>query len=174
MNLSLPAPLWPWGAFFVASGKKHGIDPALLAAIAWRESKGNQHAQGSDGHGRGLMQIDDRYHPKFCSTLLEDGHMAWEDPASSVDYAAAFLAGLMQDFLCEPRLAPFADLLGVAAYNAGHKRVSDAVEHLTDPLADEAVIRAADSVTTGKEYVTYVMARRAIFATQPFPLKENS
>ena len=49
---------------FKEAGRTFGLPPALLAAIASRESRGgaalNGSGEGDNGHGFGLMQVDDR------------------------------------------------------------------------------------------------------------------
>ena len=48
---------------FIAAGRLFGLPPALLAAIASRESRGGAvlvNGFGDGGHGFGLMQVDDR------------------------------------------------------------------------------------------------------------------
>jgi hypothetical protein len=42
-------------------GEREQIDPALLVAMAHRET-GMRNIVGDSGHGRGIMQIDDRFH----------------------------------------------------------------------------------------------------------------
>ncbi|NDD31173.1 MAG: hypothetical protein EB084_23210 [Proteobacteria bacterium] len=70
------------------SARAHGVPPSLLKAVAWKESCWNSRALSFDGHhGKGLMQIDDRYHA-FARTK------AAFNPAASADYGASFLAKL--------------------------------------------------------------------------------
>lgn len=50
-------------AKFIEAGARFGLPPALLAAIASRESRGGavlKNGFGDGGHGFGLMQVDDR------------------------------------------------------------------------------------------------------------------
>lgn len=89
---------------------RHGLDPTLLAAVAAQETGGpgaNSGANivGDGGHGRGLFQIDDRYHP-FAATP------AAMDPGQNADYAAGLLAGLLQKYGGNVHAA-------LSAYNAG-------------------------------------------------------
>lgn len=89
---------------------QHGLDPTLLAAVAAQEtggpgSNGGANIVGDGGHGRGLFQIDDRWHD-FASTP------AAMDPGSNADYAAGMISGLLQKYGGNVREA-------LSAYNAG-------------------------------------------------------
>ncbi|HXE73124.1 MAG TPA: transglycosylase SLT domain-containing protein, partial [Candidatus Nitrosotenuis sp.] len=71
-----------------AAAQKYGIPPNILKAVAWQESGWNPRALSFDGqHGKGIMQIDDRFH-EFART--PDVF----DPAKNIDYGARFLANL--------------------------------------------------------------------------------
>ena len=76
------------GEMLDAASKKYGIPPNILKAVAWQESGWNSKALSFDGqHGKGVMQIDDRFHD-FART--PDVF----DPAKNIDYGAKYLAGL--------------------------------------------------------------------------------
>lgn len=54
-----------YGAEIFAAARAHGLDPALLAAVAAQETGGpgatsGRNVVGDGGHGRGVFQIDDR------------------------------------------------------------------------------------------------------------------
>ena len=102
------------------AARRHGLEPALLAAVAAQETGGPGTSSGANvvgdgGHGHGLFQIDDRYHA-FASTA------AAMDPARNADYAARLLSGLLQRFGGNVRSA-------LSAYNAG---APDATGTVTD------------------------------------------
>lgn len=79
------------GEMLDAASKKYGIPPNILKAVAWQESGWNSKALSFDGHhGKGVMQIDDRFH-QFART--EDVF----DPAKNIDYGAKYLASLYKD-----------------------------------------------------------------------------
>jgi hypothetical protein len=92
------------------AASKHGVDPKLLAAVAAQETGGpgsnaGRNIVGDGGHGRGLFQIDDRYHA-FARTP------AAMNPAKNADYAAGLLSGLLRRYGGNVREA-------LSAYNAG-------------------------------------------------------
>jgi hypothetical protein len=93
-----------------SAAQKHGLDPQLLAAVAAQETggpgaSGGRNEVGDGGHGRGLFQIDDRWHD-FAKTG------AAMDPAQNADYAAGMLSGLLKRYGGSVREA-------LSAYNAG-------------------------------------------------------
>jgi hypothetical protein len=141
------------------AAKKGDWHPEIIAAIMSRESRcglallprkpgGNPAGTGDYGHGRGLMQIDDRAHPDFISTGT------WTDPQENILYAMVVLnqtynylekhTGLTGDDL---RAA------AIAGYNCGPGNVRKSLE------AKESW----DARTTGGDYSEDVLARSVEF-----------
>lgn len=115
------------------AGARHGVDPRLLAAVAAQETGGpgsncGRNIVGDGGHGRGLFQIDDRWH-SFART---SGAM---DPAQNAEYAASMISGLLKRFGGNVHKA-------LSAYNAG---CGDATGTVTT-WADGSRLGYADSV----------------------------
>jgi len=76
------------GEMLEAAAKKYGIPVDILKAVAQQESGWNPKALSFDGqHGKGVMQIDDRFH-EFAKT--QDVF----DPAKNIDYGAKYLRSL--------------------------------------------------------------------------------
>jgi Transglycosylase SLT domain len=99
----------------VSAAAKHGLDAQLLAAVAAQETggpgaNGGRNEVGDGGHGRGLFQIDDRWHD-FAKTA------AAMDPAQNADYAAGMLSGLLRRYDGNVREA-------LCAYNSGDPRAT--------------------------------------------------
>jgi hypothetical protein len=92
----------PYASLFTAAGAKHGVSPALLAAVAKIESGYNPNAVSPAG-AQGLMQI-------MPTTARGLGVNAL-NPAEAVDGAARLLKRNLKDFGSLP--------LALAAYNAG-------------------------------------------------------
>ncbi|HEV3091646.1 MAG TPA: transglycosylase SLT domain-containing protein [Candidatus Cybelea sp.] len=97
------------------AAQRHGLDPDLLAAVAAQETGGpdanaGHNIVGDGGHGRGVFQIDDRWHA-FASTP------AAMDPAKNADYAAGMLAGLLKQYGGNVHEA-------LSAYNSGSPTAS--------------------------------------------------
>ncbi|MBV8726279.1 MAG: transglycosylase SLT domain-containing protein, partial [Candidatus Eremiobacteraeota bacterium] len=122
-----------YAAEIASAASRHGVDPTLLAAVAAQETGGpganaGHNIVGDGGHGRGLFQIDDRYHD-FART---DAAM---DPARNADYAAGMISGLLHSYGGNVHEA-------LSAYNAGS---GDAVGTITEWM-DGQRLGYADSV----------------------------
>jgi peptidoglycan DL-endopeptidase CwlO len=97
----------PYADLFSRAASRHGVDASLLAAVAKQESNFNSSAVSPAG-AQGLMQ----FMPATAAGLGVNPH----DPASAIDGAAKYLAGLTQQFGSTE--------LALAAYNAGPGTVS--------------------------------------------------
>ena len=97
----------PYSSLFESAGARHGISPAVLAAVAQAESGYNPRAVSHAG-AQGLMQLM----PDTARGLGVDAF----DPAQAVDGAARLLSGHLEKFGSLP--------LALAAYNAGPGAVS--------------------------------------------------
>jgi soluble lytic murein transglycosylase-like protein len=137
-----------WAPYFVGAGRIYRVPAELVAAVCWRESRGGDALRprgpsgfGDNGHGRGLMQIDDRSHACFLAETDDHGKPLWQYPSHNIDYAT-------REVLAKG-LAAFPDSLegGIAAYNARADRVQMALKNGRHP----------DSVTTGGDYVAEVL-----------------
>ena len=93
----------PYASLFAAAGRRHGVDPALLAAVAKTES-GFDPAAVSPAGAKGLMQLM----PSTAASLGVDPL----DPAQAVDGSARLLRQLLDRFGGRVDLA-------LAGYNAG-------------------------------------------------------
>jgi peptidoglycan DL-endopeptidase CwlO len=92
----------PYANLLTSAGARHGVDPALLAAVASQESGFDASAVSPAG-AQGLMQ----FMPATAQGLGVDAF----DPASAVDGAARYLSQLTDQFGSTE--------LALAAYNAG-------------------------------------------------------
>ncbi len=133
---------------FREAAKKHSIPVTLLLAISSRETGMGtdpfllaNNWTGRDGHGKGIMQVDDRYH-SIMTIVPADDH------ERNIDFAAQFLSGLL-DELPTKRQA-------VAAYNAGAGAVRSAVRQGLNP----------DAITTGGDFSQDVLNREKMIARE--------
>lgn len=105
---------------FEVAGQKYHIPPALLAAIASRETHGgsllDRHGEGDHGHGYGILQVDDRSHrPDRSGGAYGQAHI--NQAAGIFD---AKLEAVKKQF---PHLSPEAQLeTAVSRYNGGSGR----------------------------------------------------
>lgn len=129
------------------------VDPVVLAAILERESLGGDaltppgpRGTGDGGHGRGLMQIDDRWHGPFVATGL------WREPPFALLYAARLLRQALDALGGEYGPA-------IGAYNAGTARVRGLLATLPATASVQQRIDVIDQVTT-QHYVAGVLRIR--------------
>ena len=97
----------PYADLFSRAASRHGVDAALLAAMAQQESGFNASAVSPAG-AQGLMQ--------FMPATAQGLGVNPLDPASAIDGAAKYLASLTKQFGSTD--------LALAAYNAGPGTVS--------------------------------------------------
>jgi Bacterial SH3 domain/Transglycosylase SLT domain len=129
------------------------LKPSVLAAIGSRESGWgiflDSNGTGDGGHGRGIMQIDDRYHQNFIN------NNNWRDPGVNIKYATDNVLAEYYSYLDSKTNLQGFDLLrgAIAAYNAGPGNVVDAVNAGLD----------VDAYTTGGDYSWDVIQRAGWF-----------
>jgi len=117
----------------VEAAQRHGVSAQLLAAVAAQETGGPGSNAGSNivgdgGHGRGLFQIDNRWHA-FARTA------AAMDPRQNADYAAGMISGLLRRYGGNVHKA-------LSAYNAGDGNATGTIT----PWQDGRRLGYADSV----------------------------
>lgn len=126
---------------FKAAAARNKIPVEILLALASRESGMGtsrllKNWRGDNGNAEGLMQIDQRWHPKFANETRDDDH------EKNVEYGARFLRSLATRYKDDWKKA-------LAAYNSGPGNVDKAIKAKLDP----------DFYTTGKNYGADVLAR---------------
>lgn len=128
-----------WMPFFEQASTKYNIALWILLAMASRETN-CQNIVGDHGHGRGIMQIDDRSH--FTWLKLHQNGM---DVASSIDYAASILRDNLDHY-------HGALDRSIAAYNTGQKNVNVSL----------SLNRSVDTTTANGNYSEDVLYRANI------------
>lgn len=129
-----------WMKFFTKAAQVHGLLVSALLAICSRET-GFRNIVGDAGHGRGLMQVDDRSHADWIKAN-KDGL----DPETNIFYGADILSANLEIFAGDYEKA-------FAAYNCGAGNVKRALR------AGESF----DSHTTGHDYGKDTHNRMLIF-----------
>jgi soluble lytic murein transglycosylase-like protein len=104
------APATPFSAEIFQAAERHGLDPALIAAVVRAESAFDPRAVSHKG-ARGLMQLMPATAGRF-GLAIDEIH----DPAKNLDAGARYLAWLIQRFGGDV-------LRALAAYNAGEGTV---------------------------------------------------
>lgn len=131
-------------AAFDAAAKSAGVRPAVLMAIAMRETNGTN-IMGDGGHGHGMMQIDDRSFPEWTRQWKASG-MPVDD---NIRKGAAVLASKRAYVESKRPDLPAGDLeyASIAAYNTGEGNVVKSI----------AAGRSPDATTTGGDYAAEVL-----------------
>ena len=93
-RLSLPTHGRVYADAILKVAADYRLSPFLLAGFMEQESDYGRAltppgptGTGDGGHGRGLMQIDDRAHPEFIAKVGADGKPLWQDPDQALRYA---------------------------------------------------------------------------------------
>lgn len=126
-----------------AVAKKHGIDPALIAAIISRESRAGNvltDGWGDHGNGWGLMQVD--VNPSGGGHTAKGAWDSEEHLCQATEILVYFIGRIQKKF---PDWTKELQLKGgIAAYNTGDGRVRS---------------EEVDERTTGHDYSNDVVAR---------------
>ncbi len=135
---------------FEIAGEKYDLPPALLAAIASRETRGgtglDSDGEGDSGNAVGIMQIDKNWHApvNIGSDFASQGH---------INQASAILAGFLGD--AEDSKPQWSDAVqlqaATAAYNGG-------------PQVFKYGPKGFDRGTDGGDYSNDVIARAQYYA----------
>jgi hypothetical protein len=135
-----------WLPFFNEAASQFNFPVALLLAIASRESN-IQNILGDGGHGRGIMQIDDRSFPVFASSGR------WRDPRQNILMGTRVLSG-KQRFLSQRGVdGAILKRASVAAYNSGEGNVLRAIRRGL----------SVDAFTAHGNYSADVLGRAEVF-----------
>jgi peptidoglycan hydrolase-like protein with peptidoglycan-binding domain len=133
--------LLPYKEEFASAAQRYGVPPAVLAAIASRESRGgaalDSNGLGDNGNGFGLMQVDKRYHTPAGGPYSQ----------AHINQAASILRDYLDQVRTKhPSWPPEQQLRGaITAYNSGVSNVQ--------------TIEGMDRGTTGNDYSNDVWAR---------------
>lgn len=113
--LLISTPAWAADCFDMA-GRDYRIDPDLLRAISWQESKWKVNAIGKNpgsGYGAGLMQIDSQHQGELSLYGIKPGHLL-TDACLNIYTGAYYLALAFKKWGVSWE--------AVGAYNAGFRR----------------------------------------------------
>ena len=145
----------------LAAARQHGVDPALIKAVIWRESRFDPHARGLKGE-TGLMQIMDLTAREWgdAQRLKIFAPVLLRDPARNIDCGVWYLRKLLPRYAKTDDPVPYA----LADYNAGRGNV-------LKWMKDEAATNSAAFIEqigfpSTQNYVREVMARREKYAGQ--------
>jgi LysM repeat protein len=137
---NLPEPFDEWADHIYNAADKYNLDASLIASLIWCESAG-KNIVGKNGHGYGLMQIDDRRHKAWLKAN-EDGL----NPASNIDFGVSVLRKNIDYF--KGKISA-----GIAAYDCGIDLVEESL----------IVGKDVDFFTTDRNYSFRVLAQQDYF-----------
>lgn len=167
----MPERVSQWLPIAKAVAPLYGEDPLDILAIVERESASGESlvprgpgGKGDGGHGHGLGQVDDRFHPSFIAAKGPDGLPLWPDPAFMLLHIAKhlhFLRNFFDGVVDEPRLP------AIAAYNVRKERVRDRLRELSRPTPRKTLIAALDALTTGGNYLSDILSKRSKYVLTP-------
>ncbi|MGI8435362.1 MAG: transglycosylase SLT domain-containing protein [Chthoniobacterales bacterium] len=139
---------------------RNGIDPMLVKAVVWRESRFDAEKYGSAGE-RGLMQVSELAAKEWAKENQVENFHAEElfDPVVNVQAGTWYLARAVGHWKAQTDPVPFA----LAEYNAGASRAQRwAGGSATGVIAPNDFLRNIDFPGTRK-YVDSIMARYAFY-----------
>jgi soluble lytic murein transglycosylase len=159
---------WRWrdhrfDGFIRSAAARYGVDPALVKAVVWRESRFHPRALGRAGE-IGLMQIRELAAVEWSTSQgvldFELAHLF--DPRTNTLAGAWYLARVLKRYTQTDDPLPFA----LADYNAGRNNV---LRWNKGPAATNAAAFTAQIGFPGtRQYVASVIGRRARYLTE-FP-----
>lgn len=106
---------------FELAGRDYKIDPDLLRAISWKESRYRVNAIGINpvtGYGSGLMQVDSQHFNELARYGIKPEHLT-TDPCMNIYTGAYYLAIVFKKWGVSWE--------AVGAYNAGFKKSAGGV-----------------------------------------------
>ncbi len=148
-------------AVILEAARRYGLDPALIKAVAWRESRFNAGARGAAGE-IGLMQVTDPAAQEWAEAEgvypLPEEHLL--DPRTNALAGTWYLRKLLQRYAHTDQPLVFA----LADYNAGRGNVLKWAR--AEAATNGAAFHAAIGFPSTRAYVTAVLERRELYRTQ--------
>lgn len=134
----------------------HGVDPMLVKAIIWRESRFDAQKFGGAGE-RGLMQVSERAAQEWARENGVEHFQAEElfDPRVNVQAGTWYLARALEHWRAQIDPVPFA----LAEYNAGASRAQRWAGGSDAPALSPDSFRDNIDFPGTRKYIDLIMAR---------------
>jgi soluble lytic murein transglycosylase len=145
-----------------AAATRYGVDPTLIKAVVWRESRFNPKVRGRAGE-IGLMQIRKDAAEEWAKAekLPTFSHPEIFDPGKNTMAGAWYLRKLLARYSKTDNPMPYA----LADYNAGRAHVLKWIKG--DAGTQSALFVQQIDFPGTREYVKAVMKRRERYRTSP-------
>jgi soluble lytic murein transglycosylase len=151
-----PARFRQYDRLIAAVAAEHHVDPMLVKAIVWRESRFDPQKYGTAGE-RGLMQVTEKAANEWAHETKADNFRVEElfDPKVNLQAGTWYLQRALQHWEQQPDPIPFA----LAEYNAGASRVQRWAGGGTAPAISPKDFLANIDFRGTRNYVDSVIAR---------------
>lgn len=145
-----------------AAGARHGVDPNLIKAVIWRESRFQPDMLGTRGE-RGLMQITEAAAQDWAKAERIETFVPTDllDAKTNIEAGAWYLAKALRHWGEKDDPVPFA----LAEYNAGRTRVRrwERTSGLEGDGFGAEELRAAMDFPSTKAYIQAIQDRARSF-----------
>lgn len=135
---------------------KHGVDPMLVKALVWRESRFDPAKQGDAGE-RGLMQVSEVAAREWASETHINGFEMERlfDPTTNLSAGTWYLRRALQHWQHQKAPAAFA----LAEYNAGPSRAQRWANNNPDAAMTVREFQSRINFPGTRQYVISVLRR---------------
>lgn len=144
-----------------AAARQYAVEPALVKAVIWRESRFRENARGAVGE-LGLMQIGRLAAKEWAEAekVATPEGADLLDPVTNTKVGTWYLARLLRRYRNTDDPEPYA----LADYNAGRVNVLRWIRG--QAATNSTAFLAAIDFPTTREYVRSVLAKRAEYRTR--------
>ena len=134
----------------------HDLDPMLVKALVWRESRFDPRKLGTAGE-RGLMQVSERAAREWARETHAENFQpqALFDPRTNLEAGTWYLRRAFQHWEHQAKPAAFA----LAEYNAGASRAPRGASNEPNAPIAEADFRARIDFPSTRKYVGTILRR---------------
>jgi soluble lytic murein transglycosylase len=146
-----------YDSLIAQAGERHGVNPALVKAVIWRETRFQPQMQGNHGE-RGLMQITEVAAADWVKAEKVETFVPTDlfDPKTNIEIGTWYLGRAMKHWAHKDDPIPFA----LSEYNAGRTRVKrweKSSGDISEFTAED--LRGAMDFPLTKQYVASIIER---------------
>ena len=140
------------------AARRYAVDPALVKAVIWRESRFNSDARGGSGE-LGLMQVRSLAGTEWAQSegIQQFSHESLIDPGSNILAGTWYLGKLLKRYQHTDNALPYA----LADYNGGRTHVLRWMKESAG--ANSAVFTAQIDFPGTQQYISAVLSRYKMY-----------